>query len=128
MILLLVAMERSLLVIRSTPSGWQTLEKLRGTNPQCVAFDPLRPDVCYCATFGDALWKSDDSGKTWQSSGKGVSHKEVMSVSVSQNERMGSDGVVYAGTEPSALFRSEDGGITWQVMKSLNTLPSSSGW
>ena len=128
MIILLVAMERLLLVVRSTPSGWQTFEKLRGTSPQCVAFDPVQADVCYCATFGDGLWKSTDSGNNWQPVGKGISHKKVMSVSVSQSERVGGNGVVYAGTEPSALFRSEDGGSTWREQKGLSALPSSSGW
>ncbi len=128
MTVLLVGMQESLLVVRSTPSDWQTLEKLRGKSPQCVAFDQIHHDICYCGTFGDGLWKSTDSGDTWKPVGKGVSHKEVMSVSVSQNERVNENGVVYTGTEPSSLFRSEDGGKTWLEQKSLRALRSSSEW
>ena len=33
---------------------------LKGTSPQCIAFDPRNSNRAYCGTFGDGLWKTDD--------------------------------------------------------------------
>jgi photosystem II stability/assembly factor-like uncharacterized protein len=91
-------------------------ESLKGTHPQCIAFDPNNPNRAYCGTFGGGLWKTDDSGGGWDNIGKEIlSSKDVMSVSVSHLEREGSYGfnTVYVGTEPTAIYRSDDGGRTW---------------
>ena len=116
----------------STKTGWKTHESLRGTHPQCIAFDPRNSNNAYCGTFGDGLWKTDDGGQIWDSivkDGSGISSKDVMSVSVSHLEG-GNNGfnTVYVGTEPSAIYRSDDGGISWEKMSCLNSLKSSISW
>ena len=37
---LVIAMQDSLLLLESSKTGWKTRESLKGTSPQCVAFDP----------------------------------------------------------------------------------------
>jgi photosystem II stability/assembly factor-like uncharacterized protein len=125
---LMVAMPNSLLMLESSNTGWsKTKETLKGSHPQCTAFDSNNPSCAYCGTFGNRLWKTEDDGQTWDSIGKdSISSSDVMSVSVSHPER-GNYGfnTVYVGTEPTTLYRSDDGGETWQKMSSLNNLKSS---
>jgi photosystem II stability/assembly factor-like uncharacterized protein len=80
--------------------------------------------------FGDGLWKTDNSGQTWDSIGKnGISISNIMSVSVSPlKERDDKFSKVYVGTEPSALYSSINGGESWEKMSDLNTLRSSKSW
>src|SRR5438552_19196954 len=110
---LYVATGQRLLVITGQDGQWQATEQLAGLPTQCVTTDPLRPERVYCGTFGQGLWRSADTGQTWEPCGEGITQPEIMAVAVSATERAGDWGVVYAGTEPSALFRSEDGGHTW---------------
>ena len=70
MSVLIAAIQDSLLTLESSKDGWKTRESLKGTSPQCIAFDPSNPSRAYCGTFGDGLWKTDDSGHTWNSIGK----------------------------------------------------------
>ena len=45
---LMIAMQDSLLLFESSKTGWKTRESLKGTSPQCVAFDPSNPNLAYC--------------------------------------------------------------------------------
>lgn len=72
MTILMVGMQNSLLVFESSKTGWKSRESLKGTNPQSIAFDPLKSGRAYCATFGNGLWKTDDNGLTWSNIGKDV--------------------------------------------------------
>jgi len=48
--------------------------------------DPGKPNLAYCGTFGNGLWKTDDYGETWDNIGiDNISSKDVTSVSVSHN-------------------------------------------
>jgi hypothetical protein len=117
-----------LTVVSGKNGTWGAAEHFSGQDVQCLAVDPLRPQIAYCGTFGQGLWRSDDAGMTWQPVGAGITHPQVMAVAVSPHERRGDNGVVYAGAEPSALFRSEDGGATWRECAALRALPSASTW
>lgn len=68
---IMVGIQGSVLVFKSSNS-YKVHEALKGTNPQRIVFDPLKPDHAYCATFGDGLWKTDDGGYNWNNIGKGV--------------------------------------------------------
>lgn len=118
----------ALAVARKRNGHWATELQLMDRRTQCVAVDPLRPEVVYCGTFGQGLWKSEDAGATWAPVGEGIPHGEVMAVAVSSLERSGDNGVVWAGTEPSRLFRSIDGGKSWQERPALPELPSAPTW
>ena len=124
----MIGMQDSLLVLESS-NEYKIHECLKGTDPQIIAFDPQNPSRAYCGTFGDGLWKTDDSGQTWNSIGKDViASPYVTSVSVSPLDCRNKFNKVYVGTEPSALYISNDGGESWEGMSALNNLPSSASW
>ncbi len=130
---IIAAMQDSLLTVESSKTGWKLHESLKGTSPQCIAFDPSNPIRAYCGTFGDGLWNTDDGGQTWDSIGKiSISSKDVMSVSVSHHhlKKRENNGfnTVYVGTEPSAIYISDNGGEFWEKMSTLNNLKSSTSW
>jgi photosystem II stability/assembly factor-like uncharacterized protein len=125
---LYVAFDEALAIVNRRNGGWVADLQLIGKQPQCVAVDPLRPELIYCGTFDQGLWRSSDAGRSWQHVDEGITHNRVMSVAVSAMEHTGGHGVVYAGTEPSALFRSEDSGKTWKECAALRQLPSASTW
>jgi hypothetical protein len=70
---LVAAMQYSVLTLESSKTEWKMHESLKGTSPQCIAFDPSNPGRAYCGAFGDGLWKIDDGGQTWDSIGKNSS-------------------------------------------------------
>ena len=126
--IIIAAMQDSILTLESSKTGWKTQESLKGTSPQCIAFDPRNSNRAYCGTFGDGLQKTDDGGQTWDSIGKNsssISSKDVMSVAVSHHHlKRGNNGfnTVYVGTEPTYLYRSDNGGNSWDRMSALNNL------
>ncbi len=124
MIKLYVAIDSALAVVSQRTNGWEVDLKLIGTDPQCLAIDPLHHEQVYCGTFDQGLWRSSDAGASWEHVGEGVTYEKVMSVAVSPLEQVGGFSVVYTGTEPSAIFRSEDRGNTWRDLAALRQLPS----
>lgn len=128
MTILYVALDKALAVVQQRNGRWVVDLKLEGSEPLCLAVDPLHQEQIYCGTFDRGLWRSADAGASWEQVGEGITYKQVMSVAVSALEREGSYGVVYAGTEPSAIFRSENRGNTWQELAALRKLPSAPSW
>jgi photosystem II stability/assembly factor-like uncharacterized protein len=129
MVTIYIAMPDALWVLRRQESVWRGERLLEGMPAQCVAADPLRPEIVCCGTFGSGLWRSIDAGTTWRQVGEDAFRSpQVTSVAVSGIERAGEHGVMYAGTEPSALYRSEDGGQTWQELTEMLALPSAPTW
>src|ERR1700716_1824427 len=118
------ATEDSLVCLSDANGGWEARRQLQGRAPRCIAVDPRRPERVWCGTAGAGIWRSVDSGATWQAAGSELAAAHVSAVAVSPDERVGEDGVVYAGTDPSALFRSEDGGATWNELAAMRALPS----
>ena len=81
MTIIIAAMQDSLLSIESSKTRWKTHESLRGTQPQCLAFDPRNANRAYCGTSGDGLGKTDDAGQTWNRIGNDqISINEVTSM------------------------------------------------
>lgn len=52
----------------------------------CLTADPINKGRLYGGTFNDGLWISDDHGKTWQPVRDGITHKRILSVTVSSTE------------------------------------------
>jgi hypothetical protein len=119
---LFLATGEGLAVVTRRGGRSQVATRLPGLHTQCLATDPQRPEVVYCGTFGQGLWKSVDGGDSWNPVGDGIAHAEVMAVAVEDK------GTLWAGTEPSALFRSEDGGRSWQERPTLQEIPSHATW
>ena len=125
---LFFAVDDALAVLTETIDGSRCNFCLGGYRPQCVAVDPLRPQLAYCGTFNDGLWRSVDGGGNWSPVGPGIAHARVLSVAVSDSQRAGDLGAVYVGTEPSAVFRSDDEGTSWRQCHGLMDLPSADTW
>src|SRR5699024_916008 len=99
--------------ITKKDSAWKLIENKIDHVYLCLAADPVKKGRLYGGTFDEGLWISDDHGATWLPAGEGITHKRILSVSVSPTEVINGYSVVWVGTEPSGLFRSEDGGKTW---------------
>src|SRR5438046_139365 len=128
MTILYVAIDKAVAVVRQRNGGWGVNLHLAGSQPQCLAVDPLHQEHVYCGTFDQGLWQSADAGASWEPAAEGIAHEKVMSVAVSAAELVGGSGVVYAGTEPSAIFRSENQGKSWRELAALRKLPSARTW
>jgi photosystem II stability/assembly factor-like uncharacterized protein len=76
--------------------------------PTSLAVDPLNPATVYVADAATPghVFKTIDSGATWQSLGTAVTF--VRSIAVSPHTA----GVVYAGTD-QGIFKSTNGGNSW---------------
>ena len=122
------AMAEELLVASHRNEGWWIERRLLGSSPQSVVADPSRPEMVYCGTFDQGLWRSMDAGGSWEHIGEDAFRDPVTAVAVSTVERVGEYGVVYAGTELSAVYRSEDGGESWRELGGLRELPSAPEW
>jgi len=126
---LIAAMQNSVLVLESSKTGWKVRENLKGTHPKGIAFDHRISKTVYCSTFGEGLWKTEDSGQTWNSIGKkGLSNSNIISVAVSYHKEHNRFSKVYVGTEPSVLYVSSDGGQSWEIMSEFKNLGSSKSW
>lgn len=125
---LYLATDQALVVLTTSGTGCRNELQLAERKAQCVAVDPLGPELVYCGTFGGGVWRSRDAGRSWQYASEGMTQSKVLSVAVSRSERVNECGVVYAGTEPSAVFRSDDGGDSWRECTGIKELPSSSEW
>ncbi|WP_340201348.1 VPS10 domain-containing protein [Ascidiimonas sp. W6] len=123
--------------------GGKTWKKTLFTNTQAGAvdliLDPNNPRILYAATWrvqrtpyslssggeGSALWKSTDSGETWQE----ISKKEgfptgtlgIIGVTVSpqNSERVWA---IIENKDKGGVYRSEDGGDTWKLINSERSL------
>ena len=94
----------------------------------CVAVDPHDPRRIFVGTFDRGIYRSLDSGDSWESVGSGMADARVLSIAISPCEQVDGRSVVYAGTEPSMLYRSADDGATWQASPALVELPSAPTW
>jgi photosystem II stability/assembly factor-like uncharacterized protein len=129
MVRIVVATRAAVLIARrAATSTWTVNEHLGGRSPGCVVVDPRDSTRVYCGTIGASLFRSRDSGRTWEPVGPGIEHGAITAVAVSHAERAEGFGIVYAGTEPSAVFRSDNGGESWTNLAGLHALPSADTW
>ncbi|MFN4915565.1 MAG: T9SS type A sorting domain-containing protein [Sphingomonadales bacterium] len=120
--------------ITNANSKWMQVSSLwSNLTVSCMAWDPVNPGTCYVGTgegFGTSsstsrgfgIWKTSDSGKTWNQLTSTTSYFYVLDIAV-RNENGNS--VVYAavdanfyqgithGTSSYGLFRSTNGGTSW---------------
>ncbi len=104
-----------------------------------LSFDPLNPRILYASTWrvqrtpyslssggeGSALWKSTDSGETWEpiSDNKGFPTDTLgiigIAVSPAKADRLWA---MVENKEKGGLYRSEDGGKSWKLVNSERKL------
>jgi photosystem II stability/assembly factor-like uncharacterized protein len=100
---------------------WKVELSLSGSGAQCLAADPVDPDIAYAGLRDGGVRRTLDGGRTWVDCQ--LPEPGVFSLAVSP-----ADGAVYAGTEPSRLFRSDDRGESWCDLEALLELPSRPRW
>jgi len=129
-------------IYKSTDGG-KTWDKKLFVNNQAGAvdltFDPNNPRILYASTWraqrtpyslssggdGSALWKSTDSGETWQEISKNQGFPKdtlgIIGVTVSpkNSERVWA---IVENKEKGGLYRSENGGKTWAQVNSERKL------
>ena len=134
MTVIFAALEKSLLVLESSSNGdddsrLKVNEDLKGLHPTAIAIDPQNSNRVYCGTWNNGLWKTDNSGQTWEKTSLMIYNANITTVSVSPIEK-GEEGFnkLFVGTEPSIIYSSSDGGQTWKIIDGFNRLDSSSTW
>lgn len=129
-------------VYKSTDGG-KTWKKTLFSNEQAGAvdliLDPNNPRIIYASTWrvqrtpyslssggeGSALWKSVDSGETWEkiSTKKGFPDGTLgiigVTVSPQNSERVWA---IVENKDKGGVYRSEDGGNTWKLVNSERSL------
>jgi hypothetical protein len=101
--------------------AWTVELSLSRSGAQCLAVDPVDPDIVYAGLREGGVRRTVDGGHSWID-GK-LPEPGVFSLAVSAADR-----AVYAGTEPSRLFRSDDQGESWRELDALLELPSRPTW
>jgi photosystem II stability/assembly factor-like uncharacterized protein len=76
-----------------------------------VVVDPRDPQVVFAAGRA-GLFRSKDSGLTWEASGQGLGATAIVALALNpaQPDRL------YAASADGVLFRSDDNGRSWQAM------------
>ncbi len=91
-------------------------------NGERLAVDPNNPDILFCGTRDDGLWKSTDRGDTWaQVGGLSAPANGLGICFVLFDKNRVSSGItqrIYAGmsTTDGNLYVSDDGGQTWELI------------
>ncbi len=81
--------------------------------------------------IGPQVGRSDDLGRSWESTGDGIRFPEGTDATVERVWQLQpgiEKNVVWAGTEPGAVWRSEDGGETFSLQRSLWDHPHRTEW
>ena len=117
--------------------NWSVSEPfLTGWTVHHMAGDPRNGRLYAAANhwaWGPSVAKSDDGGKEWNWTSKGLAFPQDMGVTVGNVWEVApgpasEPGVVYAGVQPAGLFRSEDWGETWTPLDSFNRHPEREKW
>jgi photosystem II stability/assembly factor-like uncharacterized protein len=78
-----------------------------GNDIRAIAVDPHTPSTLYVGTFFSHVFRSFDSGQSWESIASGLSSPSVGTILIDEAER-----IVYAGTE-NGVFRLEAASKVW---------------
>jgi len=118
--------------ITATEPYWENLgDLLENMNISSIAQDPTNPNIMYFSTGegytagsvsggrGLGVWKSVDSGDTWQH----LPETSNPTFYYSQRTLVHPNGEVYVATRSAGVQRSQDGGATWEgVMTQRNDI------
>lgn len=104
----------ALLIVGAAQAGidaW-TPTSAYGGMIQTIAVDPSSPSTIYVGTASSGVFKSEDSGATWQAARAGL---ESLNIQVLAIDPVTTNNL-YAGTATGGMFRSRDGGVSWTAI------------
>lgn len=78
----------------------------------------------FASTLTEGVFSSEDLGKTWKTSSRGLHVRKVWTVEADSNQ----EGLLYAGTQYGHLFRSYDYGKSWEEVVGLHNAPLRDKW
>ena len=81
-------------------------------------------DVILAGTYGDGMYRSADSGATWNAANDGLTASAFRTIQPDPTM----PGAIITGTEPARAFRTEDGGVTWTGMNGIKEIDSVPDW
>ncbi|MBD3178950.1 MAG: hypothetical protein GF417_04750 [Candidatus Latescibacteria bacterium] len=67
----------------------------------------------YAAVYGHAIYRSEDGGQSWESSGSSIENKDFTSIEVDSNGR------IYLGCWAGDSYRSTDNAQTWEPLEKI---------
>lgn len=98
----------------------ETLLSDKGVN--CLTRDPDNPDIIFAGTQKQGIWRSDNSGLTWVTSG--LNNQSVKSIAFNKHN----PDIVYAGTKGALMFISTDRAKTWSELEGFREIPNRWWW
>lgn len=81
-------------------------------------------DVILAGSYGDGIFRSTDSGESWDAANDGLSATALRTIQPDPTR----PGAIICGTEPARGFRSLDGGQSWSEMTGIADLPTCPDW
>lgn len=119
--LLVLATESGIVLCGRVTDTWSVSHRSLESHPTTAVI--AREGVILAGTT-DGIFRSDDSGHTWEDASAGLSARHVRWLAfhpaVSDLE--------FAGTEPAAIFVSHDGGGAWSECPEVARLRDKYGW
>jgi photosystem II stability/assembly factor-like uncharacterized protein/tetratricopeptide (TPR) repeat protein len=88
-----------------------------------IVVDPDNPDVQYVGTVNSGIYRSQNSGISWQPINNGLSGVNIRSLVVDPSN----PGTLYAGILVAGVNKSTDGGESWQPINQGIELPGFEG-
>jgi photosystem II stability/assembly factor-like uncharacterized protein len=88
-----------------------------------LSVSPAAPNHAYLAAYEAGVYRTHDSGLTWQhlsSYPSNYAHSVLMHPQEAET--------VYVGSEPATIFRSCDDGKTWQECTAFRAVPEAQQW
>jgi photosystem II stability/assembly factor-like uncharacterized protein len=121
MIQLLLATDSGLVICEREGEKWR--ETFRTLVEHHITSVIAREGVILAGT-PDGIYRSDDSGQTWQTASQGLSSRHVRWLAyhpeISDRE--------FAGTEPAGIFVSHNGGGSWRVCPEVDEYRDTHKW
>lgn len=110
---------------RENTKEWRISRRsLEGCHVSSLALEPSR-GLAFAGLHKGSIYGSGDLGKTWEPKDKGLTEKDIYSLSWAETSGRVR---LYAGTEPACLFLSDDLGERWHELESLRSVPSVPQW
>src|SRR5271155_1649423 len=100
---------------------WRSIGPFRAGRVSAVAGVPGNNAVFYIGTPGGGVWKTMDTGQTWQPISDSVPVASIGAVVVAQSN----PNIIYVGTgeqtQGNGVYKSTDAGATWKSIGLENT-------